>query len=344
MPRLQAEAPPGPLFTKAKAAMAEDGASGADLAFYFVHWLTDLSGAEAMPLAGATKFTIKFPHKVLQSFIESFSVVQRLAYTPPTELMQQFLEGAWPRHDLGALPTNEHEQAIAIMRLVVQAQTAPNQKAIYRAFQTGILKKDKQLLSSELALSGVAAQPYPLAPTKVGGPTFLVYYAPAFLQNLALDEPRVALTILADVLRAARAMWPLESGPEAEGRSVTIHIGQLKGKPPSTLTQVHDGGGCWLLVKKGALDGVVEEKKLLELPELMATSECQVLPLWASHLNTASWRSKWSGVRAGVLLNAGGQVSEAGGRPAGVVAPALQRIQSGPPDAPGHPTGVAGRV
>ena len=164
------------------------------------------------------------------------------------------------------------------------------------------------------------------------------------VQNLALDEPRVALTILADVLRAARAMWPLESGPEAEGRSVTIHIGQLKGKPPSTLTQVHDGGGCWLLVKKGALDGVVEEKKLLELPELMATSECQVLPLWASHLNTASWRSKWSGVRAGVLLNAGGQVSEAGGRPAGVVAPALQRIQSGPPDAPGHPTGVAGRV
>ena len=51
---------------------------------------------------------------------------------------------------------------------------------------------------------------------------------------------RVALTILADVLRAARVLWPLESGAEAEGRAVTIHIGQLKGKPPSELTKVHE--------------------------------------------------------------------------------------------------------
>ena len=49
----------GALFTKAKVAVAEAGADDKDLAFYFVHWLTDLSGAEAAPLAGATKFTVK---------------------------------------------------------------------------------------------------------------------------------------------------------------------------------------------------------------------------------------------------------------------------------------------
>ena len=54
-----------------------------------------------------------------------------------------------PRAELGALPTNEHEQAIAIMRLVVQAQTGPNQKAIYRAFQT---------------VSATGFQPAPLLP------------------------------------------------------------------------------------------------------------------------------------------------------------------------------------
>ena len=61
---VQAEAPPGALFAQAKAAIDEGGASAADLAFYFVHWLTDLAGAEPTPLRGADKFTLKFPHAV----------------------------------------------------------------------------------------------------------------------------------------------------------------------------------------------------------------------------------------------------------------------------------------
>ena len=47
--------------------------------------------------------------------------------------------------------------------------------------------------------------------------------------------------------------------------------------PPVMTWQVHEGGGCWLLIKKGALDGVVEEKRLLDLPEVLSAHQCQVL-------------------------------------------------------------------
>ena len=53
---VQAEAPPGALFGKFKAAIATDGVAASDVAFYFVHWLTDLAGAEGAPLSGAEKF------------------------------------------------------------------------------------------------------------------------------------------------------------------------------------------------------------------------------------------------------------------------------------------------
>ena len=49
---VQAEAPPGALLTKFKQLLEGGGMSAADVAFYFVHWLTDLAGAEGTPLAG----------------------------------------------------------------------------------------------------------------------------------------------------------------------------------------------------------------------------------------------------------------------------------------------------
>ena len=49
---MQAEAPPGALLTKFKQLLEGGGMSAADVAFYFVHWLTDLAGAEGTPLAG----------------------------------------------------------------------------------------------------------------------------------------------------------------------------------------------------------------------------------------------------------------------------------------------------
>ena len=56
------------LLSKFKQLIESGGMSAADVAFYFVHWLTDLAGAEGAPLAGAEKFVIKFPHDALNSY------------------------------------------------------------------------------------------------------------------------------------------------------------------------------------------------------------------------------------------------------------------------------------
>ncbi|CAK0871299.1 unnamed protein product, partial [Prorocentrum cordatum] len=63
---VQAEAPPGALFQKFKDMIMSGQVSGCDVAFYFVHWLTDLAGAEPCPQEGCEKFVLKFPQKVSQ--------------------------------------------------------------------------------------------------------------------------------------------------------------------------------------------------------------------------------------------------------------------------------------
>ena len=61
---MQGEAPPAPLFGTFKEVMLSEHVAPSDVAFYFVHWLTDLAGAEPSPLGGAEKFVLKFPHAV----------------------------------------------------------------------------------------------------------------------------------------------------------------------------------------------------------------------------------------------------------------------------------------
>ena len=86
---VQAEAPPGTLFNKMKDVVSRGQTTSADIAFYFVHWLTDLAGALPTPLSGTEKFAAAFPHAVLKSFIKSFSCVQRLAARTPTVRTQR---------------------------------------------------------------------------------------------------------------------------------------------------------------------------------------------------------------------------------------------------------------
>ena len=43
---VQAEAPPGILFSQFKKLIDSGNVVSADIAFYFAHWLTDLAGAE----------------------------------------------------------------------------------------------------------------------------------------------------------------------------------------------------------------------------------------------------------------------------------------------------------
>ena len=96
---VQGEACPGPLFSSFKRALRGSESSGSvhasDIAFYFVHWMTDLAGAEPTPLRGSEKFVLKFPHPVLHSFISSFSLVGSLVSQPETAVYESYLVKNW---------------------------------------------------------------------------------------------------------------------------------------------------------------------------------------------------------------------------------------------------------
>lgn len=76
------------------------------MAFFFVHWLTDLAGAIPTPLKGCEKFVSNFPVALLAGFVRSFPIVQSLTDTPPTAVYQRFLTEWWP-DALGPPPTGE---------------------------------------------------------------------------------------------------------------------------------------------------------------------------------------------------------------------------------------------
>ena len=92
---VQGEAPPAALFSKFKGVIQAEHVSSSDVAFYFVHWLTDLAGAEPTPLRGSEKFVLKFPHFVLDSFIQSFHVINELANRSETEVFEAYLIERW---------------------------------------------------------------------------------------------------------------------------------------------------------------------------------------------------------------------------------------------------------
>ncbi|CAE8650437.1 unnamed protein product, partial [Polarella glacialis] len=125
---VQAEAPPGAIFTKFRETIIRDHKSeigSRDVALYFVHWLTDLAGAEPTPLGGCEKFVIKFPLPVLNSFLKSFKFVEKIATHTETEVMQQYLQYRWTEaaeldQSLGIPPTGD--DAIVKMRLLCMAQ------------------------------------------------------------------------------------------------------------------------------------------------------------------------------------------------------------------------------
>ena len=212
------------LLSKFKQLLAIGGLSAQDVAFYFVHWLTDLGGAEGTPLVGAEKYVVKFPHAVLNSFIRSFPVVQQLATLTETELMEQFLVEWWP-DALGPIPSGP--AAVALMRLVVHVQSPAAHATVVEAFNL-LPEDDRTTLATEMARTGIDGQAYTTVRSpqvdSATGPAFLLYYAPAFLRQ-SVGNALVGLRVLAGVYRAARALFPLSEGIEG---TVLVYIGQLK--------------------------------------------------------------------------------------------------------------------
>jgi hypothetical protein len=259
---VQGEAPPAPLFAPFKEVLVSGGAEPADVAFYFVHWLTDLAGAEPSPLGGGEKFVLKFPHAVLDSFIRSFSVLNELAHLTETQVFEKYLVRTWGE-TRGPLPLGEG--AIALLRLSLQAQTPEKQGAVIAAFDA-LPSRDRATLASEMARTGISEQQYHRGPSfsQVQGPAFLIYYSPAFLRNWAPVHAKEALMILAEVYRRSRELWPL-TPTSGNAHAVTIRIDQLKELKLSSILSVFSEGDAWAITRKNDNEGVVERDNLASI-------------------------------------------------------------------------------
>jgi len=258
---VQAEAPPGQLFRKFKALITKGQASPSDIAFYFTHWLTDLAGAEPCPQEGCEKFVLKFPQKVLMSFLSSFSFVQRLSSQSETAVFEEYLRWRWATHDppLGNLPLGAG--CIAKLRLVTMAP-GHSERIItaYEQLQDG----DQKVLGTELARTGCRDQAYAgeVLEGAALGPAFLVYYAPALLCKNCGADALGAMVVLADVFRQARALWPLSV--DSVDITVTLRIDVLKELTVQELQNTQPGT-YWALWRTSDVDGMVQKASLLEL-------------------------------------------------------------------------------
>lgn len=278
---MQAEAPPGALFNSFKSVIEESEVDHSMIAFYFVHWLTDLGGAVPTPLRGMEKFVVHFPLSVLASFVRSFPLVQRLASRSQSALMEEFLHEWWPS-ELGPIPSGVG--SIAKMRLVVQAQSKPMMKEVALSFDS-LNPTERTILESEMARTGIYGQLYRSSPHD-GGPAFLVYYSPAFLRE-SVDSVHLALSVLAEVYQAARCLYPLSMEPREVGRSVTIMIDQLKGcGDAKTVIERCAEGFSWVLRKRNEQEAVVECVNAQDFRELITNTDSErpafhTLHLWS---------------------------------------------------------------
>lgn len=257
---VQAEAPPGALFTKFKECMEDGSVEPADVAFYFCHWLTDLAGAEPYPQEGCEKFVLKFPRTVLSSFIKSFKIVGELAVKSESQVLEDYLVWRWTSHQpsLGVVPGDRG--SIAALRLVVMAQG--DSQAILRALTTVPLQ-DRDVLEDELAHTGCKEQLFELENFLEGtvpmGPAILIYYAPALMQKAGKSDPSSAMRILAEIFRQARQLWPML--PSSAGTVVTVRIDVLKELEVKLITAATPGE-VWALEKTSSRDAEVKKVSL----------------------------------------------------------------------------------
>jgi len=271
---VQAEAPPGAIFTKFREAMAKDRrlrAGARDVALYFVHWLTDLAGAEPTPLGGCEKFVIKFPLHVLNNFLQSFTYVEGIASETETQVMEKYLKYRWADHvpSLGELPSGP--DALAAMRLLCMAQA--NGRTVVEAFNQELPREDKEVLSMEMGRTGCAGQGFSptLVPAEIlvrpAGPAFLIYYGPAFLQALGSDPAVLRLRILTEIYRCARELWP--ESQTSVATSVHVRIDTIKGL---NVMEIHDvllKGELWLVTKHNETEAFVERSSHKKLNKLV---------------------------------------------------------------------------
>jgi len=118
------------------------------------------------------------------------------------------------------------------------------------------------VLNLEMSRTGCLDQSYSdtLCPSQVReqseGPAFLVYYGPAFLQSLGSDSPARRLSLLAEIYRCARALWPASVSMTAT--TVTIRIDTIKALSLNEMHKLELQGNMWLMVKHNESEAFIE--------------------------------------------------------------------------------------
>jgi len=328
---VQAEAPPGALFGKFKKVMESGEATAADVAFYFVHWITDLAGAEPCPQEGCEKFVLNFPQRVLASFLSSFSIVQHLSSMTETQVFEEYLLWRWQTCEGNGLgPAPNGQGSIARLRLVIMAQGSTQQ--VLNAFRL-LPAEDAAVLEEELMRTGCEGQVFQRegrSPSNAG-PALLVYYAPALMQKAGKADPLGAMTVLADIFRQARSLFPLS--PERAGETAIIRIDMLKDLEVKSVRQQATPGEVWVLQKVSSKDAQVRRVNLV-----------------AHHKEGVSWstsRALFAGVprssRAGPFKNKVSSAwfyTEATSAPKPMVSVRRQRDSSSASPSPAHQRGM----
>jgi hypothetical protein len=208
---VQGEAPPSALFKAFREVIAEEGVDESDVAFYFMYWLSQLSGQEPTPKQGAEKIVSRLPDSALSAFLKAFQHVCRLASRTETEVLQGYLQSQWLQIGLGPIP--EGPLGVTMMRLSLQAQKhAPKVHGVFDRLPG----RDQQILCQEMARTGLAGQNYSSSNVACQH-SLLVLHAPAMLQKSGGYDLAGGLQILAEILRQGRRLWPLGESDEDRG-------------------------------------------------------------------------------------------------------------------------------
>jgi len=195
--------------------------------------------------------------------------------------MESYLQMRWIEADNGLGPVPTGESAIAKMRILCMAQM--NAKPILKAFEQ-LRVEDQEVLNIEMSRTGCMGQCYSshLCPNSVNalpvGPALLIYYGPAFLQNLGNDCPVQRLSILAEVYRCARELWPTSVAQVAS--TVTIRVDTIKALRLGEMQNTMRSGEVWLLVKHNESEAFIERSSKKKLNKFIANhQEVQILDI-----------------------------------------------------------------
>mmetsp|Transcript_92128 Transcript_92128/g.257369 ORF Transcript_92128/g.257369 Transcript_92128/m.257369 type:complete len:168 (+) Transcript_92128:1-504(+) len=158
-----------------------------------------------------------------------------------------------------------------------------NAARVLEAF-AGLPDEERELLSLEMGRTACMSQSYSKglvldeSRDLPGGPAFLVYYGPAFLQSLGGESAATRLGVLSEIYRCARALWP--SSAAAVACTVTIRIDTIKALSTAAMRDAMVLGDMWILVKHNNREAFIERSSKRKLNRFIQNGQSiQVLDL-----------------------------------------------------------------